>query len=176
MILSKRVLLPSIGILFCLGFTDLALAQNFMDVNTIMPAMMIDAGGTSLQVGVLTAIMIGGTNFSQLLFLPFLSNKPRKKGFLLFGVNLRIIALLGLGVLLYVYSAQTNGDGVFCRFLIAHYPPLVRIPGELAPCANRDVAQVAEDVRADRVVDRADRLHPRLDRIDEVLIMPRTDR
>ena len=38
----------------------LALAKNFMDVDTIIPAMMVDAGGTSFQLGILTAIMLGG--------------------------------------------------------------------------------------------------------------------
>ena len=38
----------------------LALAKNFMDVNTIIPAMLIKSGGTTTDLGILTAIMIGG--------------------------------------------------------------------------------------------------------------------
>ena len=38
----------------------LALAINFMDMDTIIPAMMLDAGGSALQLGILTAIMLGG--------------------------------------------------------------------------------------------------------------------
>jgi len=47
----------------------LSLAKNFMDVDTIIPAMVIDAGGTSVHIGLLTAIMLGGSHLSQ-LFLP----------------------------------------------------------------------------------------------------------
>ena len=32
--------------------TLLALTQNFMDVDTVVPAMMIDAGGTSVHIGI----------------------------------------------------------------------------------------------------------------------------
>jgi len=82
----------------------LALTQNFMDVDTIIPAMMIDAGGTSLHIGLLTAILVGGGKLSQLFFAPFLSNKPYKKNLLLGGINARIISLAGIG-LLFVLSA-----------------------------------------------------------------------
>ena len=88
----------------------LALAKNFMDVDTIIPSMLIDAGGTSFHIGLLTAIMVGGTSFSQLFFTPLLSNKSRKKGFLLFGINIRVLALLGLGLLLYWQSAKSGNE------------------------------------------------------------------
>lgn len=39
----------------------LALAQNFMDIDTIVPSMIIDAGGNSFHIGLLTAIILGGT-------------------------------------------------------------------------------------------------------------------
>ncbi len=115
----------------------LALAQNFMDVNTVIPAMMIDAGGSSLQVGMLTAIMIGGTNFSQLIFLPFLSNKPRKKPFLLFGINLRILALIGLGILLYTYTATAGGGGLIV--LIFVLMTLFAVSGSFAAISYSDI-------------------------------------
>jgi MFS family permease len=82
----------------------LALAKNFMDVDTIIPAMMIDAGGSSLQVGILTTIMLGGGNFAQLFFAPFLNNQSLKKGYLLGGINVRIIALGGIALLFYFSS------------------------------------------------------------------------
>jgi hypothetical protein len=43
----------------------LAIAKNFMDVDTVIPAMLLNAGGTQVHVGILTAIMIGGSRFSQ---------------------------------------------------------------------------------------------------------------
>ena len=79
----------------------LALAKNFMDVDTIIPAMMIDSGGTSLHVGFLTAIMVGGTKFAQLFFASFINNKAFKKSYLLLGINLRIFSLAGLAFLFF---------------------------------------------------------------------------
>jgi len=51
----------------------LALAKNFMDVDTIIPAMMVDAGASSLQVGILTAIMLAGGKCAQLFFTLFIA-------------------------------------------------------------------------------------------------------
>lgn len=82
----------------------LALAKNFMDVDTIMPAMMVDAGGKSVHVGFLTAILLGGERFGQIFFTPFLNNQVLKKGYLLGGINTRILALGGIAVLFYFLS------------------------------------------------------------------------
>ena len=87
----------------------LALASNFMDVDTIIPSMLIKAGGNSIHLGVLTAIMLGGTSLFQLVFAGFLSNKSFKKKYLLIGINLRIISLLSLAILFF-YSNTLSGD------------------------------------------------------------------
>ncbi|MCD4665520.1 MAG: MFS transporter [Bacteroidales bacterium] len=87
----------------------LAIAQNFIDVDTIIPAMMVDAGGTAIHIGILTAIMLGGSSFTQLIFAPFISNYFFKKKFLLLGINSRIVALLILGIILY-YSSGFEGN------------------------------------------------------------------
>ena len=79
----------------------LALAQNFIDVDTVIPAMLIEAGGNALHIGIMTAIMLGGSSFTQLIFAPFISNYPYKKNFLLLGINARIASLLCLGLMLY---------------------------------------------------------------------------
>jgi len=81
-----------------------------MDVDTIIPAMMIDSGGTSLHVGFLTAIMVGGTKFAQLFFASFINNKKYKKGYLLLGINLRIFSLAGLAVLF--FNSETLSSGI----------------------------------------------------------------
>ena len=52
----------------------LALAMNFMDVDTVIPAMLVEAGGNGLHIGLMTAIMFGGSSFTQLIFAPFISN------------------------------------------------------------------------------------------------------
>ncbi len=70
---------------------------------------MVDAGGTAVHIGMLTAIMLGGSSVTQLFFAPFISNFSFKKRFLLVGINSRIIALLFLAIILY-YSAQIIGD------------------------------------------------------------------
>jgi hypothetical protein len=57
----------------------LALAKNFMDVDTIIPAMIVEAGGGAMHIGIMTAIMLGGASFTQLFFAPYLSNKTYQK-------------------------------------------------------------------------------------------------
>ena len=72
-----------------------------MDVDTVMPAMLVEAGGNGLHIGLMTAIMLGGSSFTQLIFAPFISNYPYKKRFLLLGINARIASLLFMGIMLY---------------------------------------------------------------------------
>lgn len=78
-----------------------------MDVDTIIPAMMVDAGGSSLQVGLLTAIILGGGRFAQLFFALFLNNQSLKKGYLLGGINTRIFSLAVMALLFY-FSSHIN--------------------------------------------------------------------
>src|SRR5680860_558237 len=82
----------------------LAFAKNFMDVDTIIPAMIVEAGGGAMHIGIMTAIMLGGSSFMQLFFAPYLSNKAQKKNYLLLGINVRIFALAGLGILLFLLT------------------------------------------------------------------------
>jgi hypothetical protein len=81
----------------------LALAQNFTDVDTIIPAMLVEAGGGAIHIGVMSAIMMGGSGFAQLFFAPYISNQRHKKNFLLLGINARIFTLFLLGVM-FVFS------------------------------------------------------------------------
>lgn len=87
----------------------LALASNFMDIDTVIPAMLIQSGGTSFDLGVLTAILLGGSSFFQLFFASYLSNKPYKKNYLLTAINLRIFSLFALSFLFY-YSSNVRSD------------------------------------------------------------------
>lgn len=82
----------------------LALAQNFMDVDTIVPSMIIDAGGNSFHIGLLTTIMLGGSSLMQIVFSPYLNNKQEKKKYLITGILVRVFALFGLGILLFFFS------------------------------------------------------------------------
>jgi len=63
--------------------------------------MFIEAGESALQLGILTAIMLGGSSFTQLFFAPFISNYNYKKKFLLLGINARMLALILMAVLLF---------------------------------------------------------------------------
>lgn len=125
----------------------LALASNFIDIDTIIPSMVIDAGGTSLQVGILTAIMLGGSSFAQLFFTPFLSNKSRKKGFLVFGINLRIFALLGLGFLLFWFTEKNENNLLI--WIIFILITLFSVSGAFAAIGYSDILgrSVFEDKR-----------------------------
>jgi len=87
----------------------LALASNFMDVDTVIPAMLIQSGGTPFHLGILTAILLGGSSFFQLFFAGYLSNKPFKKNYLLTAINLRIVSLFALSALFY-YSPGFRAD------------------------------------------------------------------
>ena len=85
--------------------TFLAIAKNFMDVDTIIPAMLLEAGGSNFHLGLLTAIMVGGSRFSQIFFIAPISAARKKKPMLLGAVNMRILSLAGIA-LLFLYSPQ----------------------------------------------------------------------
>lgn len=97
----------------------LALTLNFMEVNTVAPDMILKAGGGTLELGILTAIMIGGASIMQLAFAAFLHRRPRKKPWLLLGINLRILALAGLGGLLFRFDQSREGLVSLILLLIA---------------------------------------------------------
>ena len=103
------------SLLWHAGF--LALAQVFMDVDTIVPAMLVDAGGNAVQIGILTAIMLGGSSFTQLMYAPFISNYHFKKKFLLLGINSRIFSLLGLGIILFFSSLIDESNIIWLIFI-----------------------------------------------------------
>ncbi|MBN2639299.1 MAG: hypothetical protein JXR65_09470 [Bacteroidales bacterium] len=104
------------SLLWHAGF--LSLSKPFMDVDTVVPSMLVDAGGTAVQVGVLTAIMVGGANFTQLIFAPFISNFHYKKKFLLIGINSRIFSLLGMGLMLLYSSFLSHSLIIWFIFLL----------------------------------------------------------
>ena len=81
-----------------------------MDIDTIVPAMIVEAGGSAIHVGIMAAILTGGSSFTQILFAPYISNKPFKKKFLLLGINSRMFSLLGLGLILFFLSSKSQGN------------------------------------------------------------------
>ena len=88
----------------------LALASNFMDVDTIIPSMLIKAGGNSIHLGVLTAIMLGGTSLFQLVFAVLVGIIPESGPHLVF-VTLFAAGTLPFGILL-ASSIVQDGHGM----------------------------------------------------------------
>ena len=115
----------------------LALAQNFMDVDTIIPAMLIDAGGTPFHIGLLTAIMLGGASVAQIFFSPYLSNKNKKKKHLIIAIKARILSLFGLGLLLYYYIQVSNqSNTILLIFLLIS---IFSLSGSFAAISYTDI-------------------------------------
>jgi len=92
-------------------------AANFMDVNTIVPSMILKLGGSSIHLGFLTTIMIGGASFMQLIFSFALSNESYKKKWLLLGINARIITLFLLAALFF-FSPQLSNIIIFISIFV----------------------------------------------------------
>jgi len=107
-----------------------------MDVDTIIPAMIVEAGGGAMHIGFLTAIMMGGSSFTQLFFAPYLSNKKYKKSYLLFAINTRVFALLGLGVLLFIL---TSGQQNYVLWFVFFFITLFSLAGAFANISYVDI-------------------------------------
>jgi MFS family permease len=76
----------------------LSLAETFTDKNSVLPGLILLAGGTQADIGTLTAIMIGVPLISQIIFASMLLKKQFKKKFLLLGIYLRVTAFLGVAI------------------------------------------------------------------------------
>lgn len=94
-----------------------AVAINFMDFDTVIPAMIIQSGGSAFQVGLLTAILIGGAKISQLIFSPFLFFKQRKKPFLILGISIRFLSLFAIAASFYFSDRLEGGKIIALIFL-----------------------------------------------------------
>ncbi len=114
----------------------LAMAKNFMDVDTIIPSMLVEAGGGAIHVGLMTAIMLGGSRFTQLLFAPYISNQPFKKKFLIAGINARVLSLAGLGAVLLFLQARFSGYFLGLMFL---FITLFSLAGAFANISFTDI-------------------------------------
>ncbi|MDX2480802.1 MAG: MFS transporter [Desulfuromusa sp.] len=79
-----------------------ALTATFTEINTVLPSLVVRVGGGTVQIGLLTAIMVGTPIIGQLLFASYLHMQPRKRGFLLLGVGLRVVALATVALILLV--------------------------------------------------------------------------
>ncbi len=125
--------------------TFLAFAKNFMDVDTVIPAMLIEAGGGAIHIGILTAIMLGGSSFTQLFFAPWLSNKNYKKGYLIAGINVRILALFGLGGLLFLLQSEQKSHVLY---LVFFFITMFSLAGAFANISYTDI--IGKSVNANK--------------------------
>ncbi len=107
-----------------------SLTFAFTDYNTVLPAMIVKAGGGSWHIGLLTFISVGIPLLAQLIFTPFISSRPAKKPFLLLGINMRILALAGIGWTIYYFGTHTLAPVVI--FLIYLWMLLFTFSGAFA--------------------------------------------
>ncbi|NOX65796.1 MAG: MFS transporter [Chlorobi bacterium] len=114
----------------------LALAQTFADKNTVLPGLILFAGGTQLEIGFLTSIMIGIPLLSQLLFASYLTRKPLKKHFLLLGIYMRVLAFAG--VVLSLSSLESSNPN-FIIYSVFAWMFLFSISGAFAGVSYTDI-------------------------------------
>ncbi len=114
----------------------LSLASYFMDVDTIIPSMVLNAGGNAVILGIVTTIMIGGSSLMQIVFAGFLSNRTHKKNMLLLGINLRIFALILLSLILFNSS---SGNSNMLLFFIILLISLFSFSGSFANISYVDI-------------------------------------
>jgi MFS family permease len=98
-----------------------SMAINFMDFDTVMPAMIIQSGGTAVQIGILTAILIGGSKIAQLFAAPFLYFTKTKKTYLLLAISVRFSALMAIAGSFYYSQALPNGTIIYLIFFFISF-------------------------------------------------------
>ncbi|MBN2747260.1 MAG: MFS transporter [Bacteroidales bacterium] len=114
----------------------LALASNFMDVNMVIPSMLLKMGAGSIHLGILTAILIGGSSFMQLIFSLFLQKTAFKKPFILMGINIRIIMLFMLSLL---FFAGLSFSGFWLLFSVYFLISVFALSGSFANVSYIDI-------------------------------------
>ncbi len=114
----------------------LSFVSSFIDIDTIIPSMLIQSGAGDIALGFLTAIMLGSSTFFQLFFATFLSTKKRKKKYLLIGIGLRVISLFGLSLLFINYEKLSAVLIVFFIFLLIF---IFSVSGSFAGVSYTDI-------------------------------------
>ncbi len=71
----------------------LSVTVTFTDLNSVIPAMILQVGGGEIHVGAASAIMIGIPLVTKLFFAGILHSRRRKKPALLAGIHMRVLAL-----------------------------------------------------------------------------------
>ena len=113
-----------------------ALAVNFMDTDTVIPAVLIKSGGGPFAVGILTAIMLGVSRLFQLLFAGLFEPLAYKKKFMILGIFLRIFSLFFLALALYFSAHLTPALLIGMIFFVM---TLFSVSGSLANVPYIDI-------------------------------------
>ena len=114
----------------------LALVSTFVDVNTVLSSFILKIGGSSIHVGIITAISIGLPMITQLLFAGFLSGRSRKKPFLMIGIYVRVSALVGMG---YTLSISGSKDPMQLLMMVFLWIGLFSLSGAFAEISYMDI-------------------------------------
>ncbi|MBN1302149.1 MAG: MFS transporter [Melioribacteraceae bacterium] len=114
----------------------LALASAFTDKNTIIPAVILLVGGTRGDIGIIAAITIGVPFVTQIFFASFLTNKRKKKPFLLLGIIIRVVSLFGVAISILLFQK----DNVFSIVHIIFFWMLIfSLSGAFAGISYTDI-------------------------------------
>ncbi len=114
----------------------LAFAATFIDVNTVLSSFILNIGGNNVHVGIITGISIGLPMVTQLVFAGFLAGRRFKKPFLLAGIYLRVLALVGMG---YTLSVSDSGNPEQFILMIFLWIALFATSGAFAGISYTDI-------------------------------------
>lgn len=76
----------------------LSITETFAEINTVIPALILEVGGSELHIGLVSAIMIGTPLLTQLAFAGLINGRPRKKPFLLGAISVRVMMLAAIAM------------------------------------------------------------------------------
>ncbi|MDX2509622.1 MAG: MFS transporter [Desulfobacterales bacterium] len=114
----------------------LAFVSTFVDVNTVLSSFILKIGGSSIHVGMITAISVGLPMITQLLFAGFLSGRSRKKPFLLMGIYIRVFALAGMG---YTLTISDSSDHMRLLMMVFLWIGIFSLSGAFAEISYTDI-------------------------------------
>lgn len=123
----------------------LALLKPFLDTDTIIPAMIIKAGGNEMLIGLATAILVGVSKMFQIFFGSLVAPKIKKLPHLLFAIYLRVFAILGLGFILLFFNML---NGILALILIFVFISIFALAGAYGGVSYTDL--IGKTIQTDK--------------------------
>ena len=114
----------------------LAVTMVFTEINTVIPSLILKAGGNEITLGFLTSILVGFPYITKFFFAFFLHSRERKKPWLLVGINVRAISLFLIG---FIIGNVKNINGDFLLVLIFVLMGFFSVGGAFAGISYVDV-------------------------------------